>query len=109
MISVGTLMIPHKTLMTMTMPFSLHTVCVTSARLLGQEPVLDKEHGTHLLTDETLMTLIPPLPLQALCATPARLLGQELVLDKKEQGKHGLSDEIDVAYCVGDAKVSGAL
>lgn len=42
---------------------------------------------------------------QALCASPARLLGQELVLDKSEEGKHGLSCETDVAYCVGNAKI----
>lgn len=42
---------------------------------------------------------------QALCTAPARLLGQELVIDKKEQGKHGLSDDMDVSYCMGGAKV----
>ncbi|KAG1659723.1 hypothetical protein FOA52_012263 [Chlamydomonas sp. UWO 241] len=42
---------------------------------------------------------------QTLCAAPARLLGQELVIDKKEQGKHGLSDESDIAYCMGGAKI----
>uniref|UniRef100_A0A7R9V2C3 EML-like first beta-propeller domain-containing protein n=1 Tax=Chlamydomonas euryale TaxID=1486919 RepID=A0A7R9V2C3_9CHLO len=42
---------------------------------------------------------------QTLCAAPARLLGQELVIDKKEMGMHGLSDEQDVAYCMGGAKI----
>ncbi len=46
---------------------------------------------------------------QALCASPARLLGQELVINKKGedggQRGHGLNSEIDVAYCVGDAKI----
>jgi hypothetical protein len=42
---------------------------------------------------------------QALCASPARLLGQELVLDKADEGRHGLSSEVDVAYCVGEAKI----
>jgi hypothetical protein len=27
------------------------------------------------------------------------------VLDKKDEGRHGLSSEVDVAYCVGDAKI----
>lgn len=44
-------------------------------------------------------------PPQALCAKPARLLGQEVVLDKKEEGKHGLSSDVDIAYCVGSAKI----
>eukprot|EP00798_Chlamydomonas_sp_ICE-L_P017096 gene17096-23393_t len=42
---------------------------------------------------------------QALCAAPSRLLGEELVLDKKEESKHGLSDEADISYIEGGAKV----
>ncbi len=42
---------------------------------------------------------------QALCAAPARLLGHEMILDKAETGKNGLVDEVDVAACVGDAKI----
>jgi hypothetical protein len=49
--------------------------------------------------------LTAPVWTQALTAAPARLLGQELVLDKKDEGRHGLSSEVDVSYCVGDAKI----
>jgi hypothetical protein len=43
--------------------------------------------------------------IQALCASPARLLGQEIILDNTHRGKNGLCDEVDVAMCVGDAKI----
>lgn len=41
----------------------------------------------------------------ALCETPARLLSHEIILDKAERGKNGLENEVDIALCVGEAKV----
>jgi hypothetical protein len=43
---------------------------------------------------------------QALSASPARLLGQEVVIDAAANGCHGLSSDIDTAYCVGNAKIT---
>ncbi|GMH32772.1 hypothetical protein BSKO_00606 [Bryopsis sp. KO-2023] len=43
--------------------------------------------------------------INALTETPARLLGHELILDNAERGRNGLFDEVDVAMCVGDAKI----
>ncbi|GIL75046.1 hypothetical protein Vretifemale_4865, partial [Volvox reticuliferus] len=43
--------------------------------------------------------------INALCETPARLLGHEIVLKKKERGKNGLEDDVDIAMCLGNAKI----
>ncbi|GLC70429.1 hypothetical protein PLESTF_000972700 [Pleodorina starrii] len=43
--------------------------------------------------------------INALCETPNRLLGHEIVLKKKERGKNGLEDELDIAMCLGNAKI----
>ncbi|EFJ49062.1 hypothetical protein VOLCADRAFT_90304 [Volvox carteri f. nagariensis] len=43
--------------------------------------------------------------INALCETPARLLGHEIVLKKKERGKNGLEDDLDIAMCLGNAKI----
>lgn len=43
--------------------------------------------------------------INALTETPARLLGHELILDNAARGRNGLFDEVDVAMCVGDAKI----
>ncbi|KXZ48848.1 hypothetical protein GPECTOR_25g433 [Gonium pectorale] len=43
--------------------------------------------------------------INALCETPSRLLGHEVVLDKKSRGKNGLEDELDIAMCLGNAKI----
>lgn len=49
--------------------------------------------------------LVTIYPVQALSAAPCRLLGQELVLDKNIGGKNGLSEDSDIGYVVGGAKV----
>jgi hypothetical protein len=46
--------------------------------------------------------------IHALTETPARLLGHDLLLDNvapNRCGRNGLADEIDIAMCVGDAKI----
>lgn len=40
--------------------------------------------------------------IRALCETPARLLGHEFIL---ENGKHGVTNEMDISMCVGNAKI----
>ena len=52
----------------------------------------------------------PPMPthhpcLQAISSKPARLLGQELLVDKAATGHKGLSEDKDVGYCLGGAKI----
>lgn len=42
----------------------------------------------------------------ALCETPSRLLSHELILDKAGAGgKNGLENSVDIALCVGEAKI----
>ncbi|KAG2496899.1 hypothetical protein HYH03_004906 [Edaphochlamys debaryana] len=43
--------------------------------------------------------------INALCETPSRLLGHEVVLNKSERGKNGLEDDMDIALCLGNAKI----
>lgn len=82
------------------------TLCAVPARLLGQELTCSPGHLQCLDTGtDTSLLACGHSCTQTLCAAPARLLGQELILDKAEQGCHGLSNEVDIAFCVGDAKV----
>ena len=43
--------------------------------------------------------------LQAISSKPARLLRQELLVDKAATGHKGLSEDKDVGYCLGGAKI----
>eukprot|EP00200_Dunaliella_tertiolecta_P007628 CAMPEP_0202381592 /NCGR_PEP_ID=MMETSP1127-20130417/37027_1 /ASSEMBLY_ACC=CAM_ASM_000462 /TAXON_ID=3047 /ORGANISM="Dunaliella tertiolecta, Strain CCMP1320" /LENGTH=1435 /DNA_ID=CAMNT_0048980603 /DNA_START=339 /DNA_END=4646 /DNA_ORIENTATION=+ len=43
--------------------------------------------------------------INAISASPARLLGQEVVISASAEGRHGLGNDVEVAYCVGNAKI----